>query len=481
MVNVCFITPPSAFLLDERVFMSLGILKVAAACEQFGFHVEHLDLTGVSNYEETAVLHASKSESDVFALTATTPQMPAAYQTAQRLWESGAKLILGGPHVTLTYAAVKQEQKRGIQDRAHRALAQLQDTFDVLVSGDGEFAIYYAVSAPSGSIIDADDPKGPWFLGNEAVSMVWPARHLVDVSTYHYAIDGEPALSLIGQLGCPFGCKFCAGRDTAFLRKVRLRSPSAVFTEMMDGYYRYGIQGWMFLDDELNVNQAMLPLMELLAAAPVDWKLRGFIKAELFTDEQAVAMHAAGFRQILIGFESGDDRILRNIQKNATRDDNTRAMAIAHRHGLKVKALMSVGHAGESEASILATRDWLLEVKPDDFDVTVIQPYPGSPYYDHATPVADGYCYTAQNQDRLYMRDVDFTSEAQFYKGMPGTYHSFVWTDHLSRERICKLRDEVETDVRKRLNIPFYPTGTNMRFEASMGQLPGYILRQGTQ
>ena len=480
---ICFITPPSAFLLDERVFMSLGILKVAAACEAFGFHVEHLDLTGVSNDEETAALHAKSTTSSVFALTATTPQMPAAYRIARTLREHRpeAVLILGGPHITLTYAAVKQEQKRGIQrleGRAHCALDQLQDVFDVLVSGDGELAIYYAISAPPGSIIDADDPKGPWFLGNEAVSMVWPARHLVDVDTYHYAIDGERALSIIGQLGCPFGCKFCAGRDTAFLRKVRLRSAHDVAAEISYLYEIYGVCGFMFLDDELNVNKEMLPLMRLLADCGGVLKLRGFIKAELFTDEQAEAMHAAGFRQLLIGFESGDDRVLKNIQKNATRDENTRAVAIAHRHGLKVKALMSIGHPGESLQSILATRDWLLEVKPDDFDVTVIQPYPGSPYYDQAQPWADGvYRYSAANGDSLYMQDVDFTQEAQYYKGSPGSYTSFVWTHELTRDQICDYRDMVENDVRKKLNIPFYPTGSSVRYEASMGMLPGHILR----
>jgi len=32
---VLMITPPSAFLLDERVFMSLGILKIAAVLPPF--------------------------------------------------------------------------------------------------------------------------------------------------------------------------------------------------------------------------------------------------------------------------------------------------------------------------------------------------------------------------------------------------------------------------------------------------------------
>jgi len=31
--SVCLITPPSAFLLDERVFVSLGTLKVASSLE----------------------------------------------------------------------------------------------------------------------------------------------------------------------------------------------------------------------------------------------------------------------------------------------------------------------------------------------------------------------------------------------------------------------------------------------------------------
>src|SRR3989449_11711808 len=63
----------------------------------------------------------------------------------------------------------------------------------------------------------------------------------------------------------------------------------------------------------------------------VEFRLRGFIKAELFTDQQAEAMYQAGFRWILIGFESGHERILTNIHKKAAQADNTRAMEIAKR------------------------------------------------------------------------------------------------------------------------------------------------------
>ena len=240
----------------------------------------------------------------------------------------------------------------------------------------------------------------------------------------------------------------------------------------------------MMYDDELNVNLKVVELMNLIAKTQEDlgteFRLRGFIKAELFTDEQAEAMYAAGFRELLIGFEAGHPRILENIQKRATVEDNTRAMAIAKTYGLKVKALMSIGHPGESLETIAALRRWLLEVQPSDFDVTIITPYPGSPYYDHAVRTDGGdWVYTAKSGDRLFMADVDFSENPQFYKGAPGDYKSYVWTEHLTRERIVIERDWVEQSVRHELGIPFYPTGSSLHYEHSMGQtgIPSHILR----
>ncbi|HVE12579.1 MAG TPA: radical SAM protein, partial [Elusimicrobiota bacterium] len=242
-------------------------------------------------------------------------------------------------------------------------------------------------------------------------------------------------------------------------------------------------------DDELNVNPKMVELMRAIRALQdrlgVEFRLRGFIKSQLFTDEQAEAMRAAGFRWILTGFESGSPRILENINKKATREENTRCVEIARRHGLKVKALMSIGHPGESAQTIAETRDWLLEAKPEDFDVTIITTYPGTPYYDRAEPMPGRpgvWVYTFEKTgDRLYSQEVDYTEVADYYKGDPnGGYHSFVWTDHVSAEELVSLRDATERDVRRALNIPFNPGRAAQRYEHSMGQsgtLPSSILR----
>jgi anaerobic magnesium-protoporphyrin IX monomethyl ester cyclase len=220
----------------------------------------------------------------------------------------------------------------------------------------------------------------------------------------------------------------------------------------------------------------------------VEWRLRGFAKAELFTEEQATEMFAAGFRWLLIGFESGAPSILTNINKKATRDDNTRCLELADKAGLKVKALMSVGHPGESPDTVQATRDWLIETKPADFDVTIITTYPGTPYYDEAVrhdSIPDVWTYTyAKTGDRLHAYDVDYTRVAEYYKGNPdGGYHAYVFTDAMSATDLVEARDRVERDVREALGIPFNPSTPATRYEHSMGQfaqLPSNILRQSS-
>lgn len=468
--KVCVVTPPSPFLLDQKVFPALGILKVAAVLEQAGIRVDHLDLTGVSNYEEAAKDYTG---AEIFAITATTPQIPAAIRVRRVL---KGKVILGGPHSTLISTAAKQGNPR-----AKKALDELLKEFDCIVAGDGERAIFEALY--STGVIDADDPRSSlWQSSSDFTASPWPARHLIDMSSYHYSIENVPAAHLVSQLGCPMACSFCSGRNSPMLRRIRLRPPDNVIAEILHLYHKYGYTAYNFFDDELNVNREMIPLMRGLRKAAdelgIEWKLRGFIKSELFTEEQAEVMYEAGFRWILTGFESGSDRILVNINKKATRDENTRCMDIAHSHDLKVKALMSLGHAGETFKSVQDTYDWLLETKPDDLDSTVITPYPGSPYFDNAVDIGNNvWRYTApKTGDFLYMEDVDFTQTADYYKGIFGEYVSHVWTDELSREELVKQRDWLEITAKEKLGISMPPSAASVMYEHSTGMTP-QILR----
>jgi anaerobic magnesium-protoporphyrin IX monomethyl ester cyclase len=480
-----FIIPPSPFLLDERVFMSLGILKVAAVARHLGYQPKVLDLSGVSNYLDVIdeILKVATPNS-TFAITSTTPQFPSVFEICAKLRANGHRVILGGPHPTMVMSAHKRGLKRA-QMHADRVLA----CADTVVTGDGELAFKQAIEMTKngGGWLDADDPKTGLFMTHEQFNdSPWPARDLVDVGSYHYEISGKRSLSVIGQLGCPMACAFCSGRNSPTFRRIRLRGASNVVAEIEHLVKEYDTEGIMFYDDELNINNAFTELMTAL----IDMQMRlgkglafrGFVKSELFTEAHAKLMAEAGFKTLLSGFESGSPRILENINKKATVDDNTRCLDVARKHGIHMKALMSIGHAGETEETVDATRQWLIKVQPEDFDVTIITVLPGSPYFDASVQVPhplgeSHWVYTAKNGDRLYSVDIDYSKTMDYYKGVPGEYVSFVYTDDLTPKQLVTLRDDLENEVRPKLGLKPLQLVSAKNYDHSMGAIPAHIMK----
>ena len=489
--SVCLIIPPSPFLLDERVFIHLGVLRVASSLERQGVNVTVLDLSGVANYPDVLKIYFSNHTNDWVGITATTPQLPAAFSIARtiRLINHNMRLVLGGPHVTLSYSAQKVEQKLGTIGRGHQAVEVLENMFDVLISGDGEYAAFLAFDPTCAKMIDGDDHRSALFMSNSQYEeSPWPARHLIEMESYKYTIEGFPATNLIAQLGCPFHCGFCGGRNSKSLRLIRTRSASSVVNELEFLHKTYGYTGFMFYDDELNVNKNIVELMDAVSRLQnrlgVEFRLRGFIKAELFTELQAEAMYRAGFRWLLCGFEAANPRILQNIEKRATLENNTHTVEIAKKYGFKIKALMSIGHPGESLESISDVKDWLIKMEVNDFDCTIITTYPGTPYYDLAVRSEQWsgiWTYTqAKTGDRLHAYELDYTTTPDYFKGDPnGGYKSYVFTDYISAEMLVIMRDQLESEVRTGLDIKFNPGRPAIRYEHLMGQgLPSAIYRE---
>lgn len=469
-MKVTLIIPPSPFLLDERVFPSLGILKVASSLKKCGHDVNVVDLSGNSNYLNDVEVSVKNNNPDIVGITSTTPQFPYTINVSKVLRNKfpSLKQILGGAHSTLVHSSMKKKQPR-----AEKNWKSITDNFDIVVCGDGENAIHLALTPDSLSVIDADNASSPLFLTNKSFDETsFPARELIDLNTYHYYMNGKRTTSIVGQLGCPFACGFCSGRNSPMLRKIRLRTAESIADEIMNIHSAYGYEGFMFYDDELNLSQSMITLMKKLIEfrnKGYDFKYRGCIKSQLLTDEQAMYMADAGFSEVLVGFESGNDRILTNINKKATKQDNERCIELLRKYKIKPKFLMSIGHPGESDETCQDTHDWLLTMNPEYFDVTIITTHPGSFYYDNAVLTTNGWKYTCPNGDSLYSADLDYSMTADFYKGMPGDYKSYVYTDYLTSNELVKWRDYMESSIRSKCNIP-YPTKVELSYDKTMGQ-----------
>lgn len=218
---------------------------------------------------------------------------------------------------------------------------------------------------------------------------------------------------------------------------------------------RNGLAVWSgnCYDDEINVNKKafnglLMALIDHQEKTGIELSLRGFSRADLLTPDEANLMYKAGFRWLLVGFESGSNEMLKSMNKGVSVEQNTKAIEIARAAGLKIKALLSIGHAGESLSTINETKEWVQKVKPDDFDLTIVSVYPGTPYYEKAVDKGGVWVYTSPNGGKLYSHNIDFMSEESNYKGKPGEYNCHVWTDDLSSKDLIEIRDRLEGELR---------------------------------
>jgi anaerobic magnesium-protoporphyrin IX monomethyl ester cyclase len=428
-MRALLVIPPVPYLIDDRVFPHLGILYVAAVLEREGHTVKVLDMAGATGKGWAPQLwSAIKDGYDFLGVTCTTPDFPQALQIREAAGEEDPALpvVIGGPHATVA--------------------TQMCSDFDYVCTGDGETSVLELVarlkSPDCKSLSSAENPVERRVVSGDIVqdldALPLPARHLIDMDSYHYTIDGRRATSVMTQRGCPYGCAFCCGRDLPHYRRVRTRSPTSVAMELDTLNARYGFSAFQFYDDELNLSKSRT--LELMAALEGDYIYRGFIRTNLFDEDVAKAMAEAGFVEVCAGVESGSDRILKIIGKGAKVEDATRARAMAKKYGMRFKAFTIVGLPGETLEDVMATKSWLLENKPDSFDVTLNTPFPGSPEYDHR-----------ERYDIEF--SVDYSKDVAFYKGVPGNYSSFVRTSALSFEDFRRLRDEIEADVRVELGM----------------------------
>ena len=130
---------------------------------------------------------------------------------------------------------------------------------------------------------------------------------------------------------------------------------------------------------------------------------------------------------------------------------NTKCFDIAKRNGLKVKALMSIGHPGESLETIRESLDWLKIVKPDEIDISIISIYPGSEYFNKSVLENGRLKYLSnKTNDVLYIKNIDFLEESNFYKSKSDEYISYVSTETLSYDDIDTQRALIDNEINKK-------------------------------
>ena len=206
-----------------------------------------------------------------------------------------------------------------------------------------------------------------------------------DLTVENYAIGylRHPYVSLYTGRGCRSKCTFCLWPQTVGGQRYRTRSVDHVAEEMALAQRLFPEVKEFFFDDDTFTDD--LPRAEAIARRlgplGITWSVNAKANVPAATLK---VLRDNGLRLLLVGYESGDQRILNNVKKGVRLDGARRFTRDAKDLGITIHGTFILGLPGETRETIAETIRFAREIDPHTIQVSLAAPYPGTALYAEA-------------------------------------------------------------------------------------------------
>src|SRR5690242_915565 len=203
------------------------------------------------------------------------------------------------------------------------------------------------------------------------------------IENYFIGYLKHPYLSFYTGRGCKSRCTFCLWPQTVGGHRYRTRSVGNVIDEIRYAKAAFPQVKEFFFDDDTFTDDAARTeaIAKELGKLGVTWSCNA--KANVRRETLKV-MRDNGLRLLLVGYESGNQKILHNIKKGMLVDVAKRFTKDCHELGIAIHGTFILGLPGETKETIEETIRFATEINPHTIQVSLAAPYPGTELYRDA-------------------------------------------------------------------------------------------------
>jgi len=317
---------------------------------------------------------------EFLVLFTSTPGFPGDIRLARAIKEANPKIKIAfvGPHVSV------------LPEKSLRDCREI----DFICRKEFDYAVVdYANGKPLEEIAGVSflkhdkvvhNPDAPQIQNLDALPHVTEVyKRDLDVTRYNVPFLLYPYVSLYTTRGCPAQCTFCLWPQTLSGHPWRKRSTDDVAAEMAKAKAMWPeVKEFFFDDDTFNIQKARtIELCAKLKPLGLTWSCTSRVTTDY---ETLKAMKEAGCRLLIVGYESGDQQILKNIKKGATVERALQFTKDCHKLGLVIHGDFILGLPGETHQTINNTIAFAKELDVETIQVSVAHAYPGTELYDYA-------------------------------------------------------------------------------------------------
>jgi len=372
-----------------------GMACVAAYMREKGQDVTLVDANRGEMHNDAVAAMALEMQPDIIGLYATTLGVEYAIKLATVLKEKlpkSTKFILGGPHA--------------IGERGN--VLKSNSVFDYSCLGEGEICFQQLVETLSSGETDLSKVSGlVWRRDGEVVEnpiievlnlddLPNPFKELDTFDNYRqkaFAYRKTPFAMVQTVRGCPFKCIFCS--SPGYLKSIqggRLRYHSLEWLEEQLDYlvYERGVREVYFVDDTFNCKKRrVFEICELIERKYPDLIWSCNFEVKISSKEMLQTMQRAGCWSIMIGAESGNQKILDGLQKNIKVEQIIQVADWCHEIGLMGRASFILGHPGETPETLRSTIELAKRVRLPFVSFSLMTPFAGTHMFEIAADTGE--------------------------------------------------------------------------------------------
>jgi len=206
-----------------------------------------------------------------------------------------------------------------------------------------------------------------------------------DLTIANYSIGylKHPYLSLYTGRGCPARCSFCLWPQTVGGHVYRTKSAAKVVAEMARAKDLFPeVKEFFFDDDTFTADLTRAArIAEGLGKLGITWSCNSRANVPY---EHLKTFKENGLRLLLVGYESGNQKILNNIKKGVRLDIAKEFTKNCRDLGIVIHGTFILGLPGETSETIEESIKYACKLDIDTIQVSLAAAYPGTELYRQA-------------------------------------------------------------------------------------------------
>jgi len=316
---------------------------------------------------------------DMVLMYTSTPTLAMDVATARKIKEQKPETVtvLAGPHVSVL---------------PEESLKFAAGVVDIVCRGEFDYSIKELCEGREWDKVD-----GISFMRNGAVVHTPDRPPIQDLDALPFAAQVykrdlpveeyiiphflHPYVSIYSSRGCPSKCIYCLWPQTFSGRTMRCRSAENVYQEVkwiIDNIP--GVREISFDDDTFTANRDHARnVAQKLKPLGISWTINARANCDY---ETLKIMREAGLRHVVVGFETGDPQILKNIKKGVTREQAIQFTRDCKKLGLSIHGAFIMGLPGETRETIQQTIEFAKKLDLNSIQASLASPYPGTEFWD---------------------------------------------------------------------------------------------------